>query len=80
MNLIEYASILIRRGWIMLLLGVIAAGSAFVFSRSLDPVYRATQRVRIEPSRSDFRLGAVGEATCSIAKYPTLTARCARRK
>ena len=56
MNLIDYASILLRRGWIMLLLAIIAAASAFVFSRTLDPVYRATQRVRIEPSRSDFGL------------------------
>lgn len=56
MNLIDYASILVRRGWIMLLLGIIAASSAFFFSRALDPVYRATQRVRIEPSRSDFGL------------------------
>ena len=56
MNLIDYASILIRRGWIMLLLGLIAAGAAFFFSRTLDPVYRATQKVRIEPSRTDFGL------------------------
>ena len=56
MNLIDYASILLRRGWIILLLAIIAAASAFIFSRTLDPVYRATQRVRIEPSRSDFGL------------------------
>ena len=56
MNLIDYANILIRRGWIMLLLAVIAAGSAYLFSRTLDPVYRATQKVRIEPSRTDFGL------------------------
>lgn len=56
MNLIDYANILIRRGWIMLLLGLIAAGAAFFFSRTLDPVYRATQKVRIEPSRTDFGL------------------------
>lgn len=56
MNLIDYAKILIRRGWIMLLLGLIAAGSAFLFSRTLDPVYRATLKVRIEPSRTDFGL------------------------
>ena len=56
MNLIDYANILIRRGWIMLLLGIIAGGAALLFSQTLDPVYRATQKVRIEPSRSDFGL------------------------
>ena len=56
MNLIDYANILIRRGWIMLLLGIIAAGAAFFFSKGMDPVYRATQKVLIVPSRSDFGL------------------------
>ena len=56
MNLIDYANLLLRRGWIMLLLGIIAAAAAFAFSRTLDPVYRATLKVRIEPSRTDFGL------------------------
>ena len=56
MNLIDYGRIIIRRGWIMILLGVIAAGAAFLFSRQLDPVYRATQKVLIIPSRSDLGL------------------------
>ncbi len=56
MSLIDYASILIRRGWIILLLAAIAAGSAYLFSGTLAPVYRATQKVRIEPSRTDFGL------------------------
>ena len=63
MNLIDYASILVRRGWIMLLLGIIAAGSAFFFSRSLDPVYRATQKVLIIPSRMDFGLTQAAKQT-----------------
>lgn len=56
MNLVDYGRILIRRGWIMLLLAVITAGAAFMFSRQLEPVYRATQKVLIIPSRSDFGL------------------------
>ncbi len=63
MNLIDYASILVRRGWIMLLLGIIAAGSAFFFSRSLDPIYRATQKVLIIPSRMDFGLTQAAKQT-----------------
>jgi protein tyrosine kinase modulator len=56
MNLVDYGRILMRRGWIMILLGVIAAGAAFLFSRQLEPIYRATQKVLIIPSRSDFGL------------------------
>ncbi len=56
MNLIDYGRIIIRRGWIMILLGIIAAGAAFLFSRQIDPMYRATQKVLIIPSRSDFGL------------------------
>jgi len=40
----------------MLLLAVIAGGAAYVFSRQLEPIYRATQKVLIVPSRSDFGL------------------------
>lgn len=53
MNLVEYARILVRRGWIMLLLAVIAGASAFVFSRQMTPVYRSSQTVLLVPSRSD---------------------------
>lgn len=56
MNLTEYVRILARRGWIMLLLAVIAGGSAFVLSRQQEPVYRATQNIVIEPSRTDLGL------------------------
>ncbi len=56
MNLVDYGTILIRRGWMMILLAVIAAAAAFLFSRQLEPVYRATQKVLIVPSRSDFGL------------------------
>lgn len=56
MNLVDYGRILIRRGWIMILLGVITAGAAFLFSRQIEPTYRATQKVLIIPSRSDFGL------------------------
>ena len=56
MNLVDYGTILIRRGWIIILLAAIAAAAAFLFSRQLQPVYRATQKVLIVPSRSDFGL------------------------
>lgn len=56
MDLTDYARILIRRGWIMLLLAVlVAAGAGFLSSRQ-TPVYRSTQKVLIQPSRNDFGL------------------------
>ena len=64
MNLIDYASILIRRGWIMLLLGIIAAGAAFLLQPpDSTPIYRATQKVLIVPSRSDFGLTQAAKQT-----------------
>lgn len=56
MNLMEYVRIIVRRGWIALLLALIAAGGAYVFSQQMTPVYRATQVVLMTPSRSDWGL------------------------
>ena len=56
MNLLEYANILLRRGWIMLLLALVAAFSAWWLGARQTPVYRATQRVLMQPTRADFGL------------------------
>lgn len=56
MNLTEYARILIQRGWILVLLALIAGGSAYVFSSQQTPIYRASQVVVIQPSRADLGL------------------------
>ncbi len=53
MNLIDYGRILLRRGWIMLLLALIAAGSAYFLSTRQTPQYRAAQVVLIQPARTD---------------------------
>jgi capsular polysaccharide biosynthesis protein len=54
MNLIDYGRLLVRRGWIIVLLALIAAGSAYVLSTRIIPIYRATQLVLIQPSRNDL--------------------------
>lgn len=53
MNIADYGRLLVRRGWIILLLMILAAGSAFIFSRQQQRVYRASQVVLIIPSRTD---------------------------
>lgn len=56
MELADYFRILRRRGWIIVLLVVITAASAYVFSKQQTPVYRATVHVSIDPARPDFGL------------------------
>jgi capsular polysaccharide biosynthesis protein len=56
MNLIDYGRILWRRGWIIILLAVIAAGSAYFLATRQTPIYRSIQKVLIVPSRSDLSL------------------------
>lgn len=53
MNLLDYGQILLRRGWIMVLLAVVAGGAAFLFSRQMTPVYRSSLVVLVVPSRPD---------------------------
>src|SRR5690554_7920722 len=56
MDLTYYARLLLRRGWIILLAMAITAGAAFALSKMQTPVYRATQRVLMQPARNDFGL------------------------
>ena len=67
MPITEYFHILRRRGWILLLLAVLAAGSAFVFSKIQTKVYKATIYVLIKPSRSD--LGLTQSAKQLLSSY-----------
>ncbi|MCA9916059.1 MAG: hypothetical protein KC496_22040 [Anaerolineae bacterium] len=63
MNLIEYVRIIIRRGWIAVLLAVIAGAAAFGFSQIVTPVYRSSQTMLLVPSRTDLGLA---EATIRL--------------
>jgi len=56
MNLLDYGRIILRRGWIAILLAILAAVAAFGFSKVVTPVYRGTQTVLLVPSRSDLGL------------------------
>jgi capsular polysaccharide biosynthesis protein len=67
MNLMDYGRILLRRGWIIILLAVIAAGSAYFFSTQQTTIWRATQRVLVQPIRADLSL--TQSAKSLLAQY-----------
>lgn len=56
MSLNDYIRILWRRGWILALLAVLTAASAFVFSKLQTPVYQSTIYMLVQPARTDFGL------------------------
>lgn len=53
MNLLDYGRIVVRRGWIMVLLAVLAGGAAYFLTKGEQPIYRSIQTVLIQPARSD---------------------------
>ncbi len=57
MELRTYLAILRRRGWIILVTALLAAGLAFGVSRVQTKVYRATARISAVPARPDWGLG-----------------------
>ncbi len=56
MPLTEYFRILVRRGWILLLMAALTAAAAFVFSKLQTPVYQSTIYILVQPARTDFGL------------------------
>ena len=56
MDLRDYLDALLKRGWIILFVAVITAGSAFVFSELQTVTYRSTIRLNVIPARLDWGL------------------------
>lgn len=52
----DYVQILSKRGWIIILMALLTAGSAFVFSRLQTPVYRSTIYLNVWSARLDWGL------------------------
>lgn len=52
MQLQDYARVLFKRGWIIILLAVIATASAYAFSKLQTPIYSSTVTLSAVPSRS----------------------------
>lgn len=56
MELLEYIRIARRRGWIVILLAVLTAGAAYVFSKAQVPIYEASVNLTVRPARADWGL------------------------
>jgi capsular polysaccharide biosynthesis protein len=56
MELQDYLRIARQRWWIVALVALVAALSAFVFSRLQTPVYKSAMKLTIQPARTDFGL------------------------
>lgn len=52
MNLREYARVLVTRGWIVVVVAIVGALGALLFSRLQTPIYRSTITLSVVPSRS----------------------------
>jgi capsular polysaccharide biosynthesis protein len=52
----EYLRILWKRGWIVVVMAVVTAASAIVFSKVQRPVYRSTIQLNVMPARIDLSL------------------------
>ena len=57
MDLRAYLDILRRRGWIIVLVAVLAALGTFGVSKLQTKIYRATARISAVPARPDWGLG-----------------------
>jgi capsular polysaccharide biosynthesis protein len=55
-ELSRYVALLWKRGWIIVLVMVVAAVSAYGFSRVQTPIYRASIQISINPARPDWGL------------------------
>ncbi len=56
MELADYFRILRQRGWIIIVVALVAAVSAFGFSKLQRPIYKSSMQVTVLPARNDFGL------------------------
>lgn len=57
MELRDYLRILRKRGWIIIVVALIAAAAAYGFSLTQTKIYRATAKVSVVPGTPDWGLG-----------------------
>ncbi|PWH20824.1 MAG: hypothetical protein DDG58_00640 [Ardenticatenia bacterium] len=56
MELVDYLRILTKRGWIAILVAIVAAVTAFAVSKMQTPVYSASVKLSVNPARADWGL------------------------
>ena len=56
MELVDYFRILRTRGWIIIVVAVVAAASAYGFSKLQRPIYKSSMQLTVLPARNDFGL------------------------
>ncbi len=56
MEINDYLDLIRRRAWVVVAVALIAAASAYIFSRLQTPIYKATMEVTLQPARADFGL------------------------
>jgi capsular polysaccharide biosynthesis protein len=61
-ELSRYVALLWKRGWIIVLVAVVASVSAYGFSRMQTPIYRASVQISINPARPDWGLAQTAKA------------------
>jgi capsular polysaccharide biosynthesis protein len=52
----DYVTVLIKRGWIIILVAAMAAAGAYVFTRFQPVIYRSSIKLLVVPARSDYGL------------------------
>jgi len=52
MEITDYVKILRRRGWIIIVVALVAAASAYVFSKMQTPIYSASVKLSVVPARA----------------------------
>jgi capsular polysaccharide biosynthesis protein len=52
MEITDYLKILRKRGWIIVVVAIVAAASAFVFSKLQTPIYSANVKLSVVPARA----------------------------
>jgi len=67
MEVRDYLQLAKRRGWIVILVAVVAAVSAYAFCRLQTPLYRSTMQLTVLPARAD--LGLTQSTKTLIATY-----------